>query len=174
MKRPRAPEEAMDADEIVTDEVRQRRYEQFMREWFAAETSIAPSTAASYAVVLCRFLADKPPKEAWPVSVEGLARQLRGDIDWFETLGDTVVAPADAEDIIRAFKRAGWLSLTAATKATAAAARERALTKIANEVAAKEAAKAAVAAAVERERVAAEAHAVVVGEVDKWQVRTTV
>lgn len=120
------------ADDLVTDEVRQRRYEQFMCEWFNTETSITPSVARSYAVALCRILNDKPAKEAWPVSVEGVARQLKTNIDWFETLtGVDAVTPTDAEDIIRAFKRQGWLSLTAATKATAAAARARATEKIA-------------------------------------------
>jgi hypothetical protein len=160
-----------DEDEVITDEMRQRRYESVMLDWFATQTpSIPPEAAARYAVNFCQLLVDKSAKEAWPVTIEGLSWELTNNIDWMSTLvGDQTVHPEDAEDIIRGMKKVGLLPPTVATKATTAAARERALLKIEAERRAKEDQKLTKTDTLAKEKVAKEAHERVTAEVAKWQ-----
>ena len=160
-----------DEDEIITDEMRQRRYESVMVDWFAKQTpSIRPETATRNAVIFCKILVEKPAKEAYPVTIEGLARELMSNIDWLSTLeGDQAIDPEDAEDIIRGMKKVGLLSPTVATKATTAAARERALQKIERERKAKDDFKTNKLDTAAREKATKESLERITGEVIKWQ-----
>lgn len=173
LKRKKAKGQQEEENEI-TDEIRQQRYENFMVEWFTQHTpTMRPDRMNKYAVIFCRIFADKPAKEGWPITIDGLAQQLQpshGDIDWMssdELSGQ--VDEEDAEDIIRGLKRLNMLPPTVATKATKAAARQRALFKIEKEEQAREEARLLVAETVAKEKADAEAFLQVQQEVYKWE-----
>ena len=172
LKRKKAMEHTEDIE--VTDEIRQQRYELFMTEWFAHYTPMMrPDRMTKYAAIFCRILADKPAKEGWPITIEGLAQQLspaHGDIDWMssdELAGQ--IDEEDAEDIIRGLKRIHLLPPTVATKATTAAARQRALDKIEKEEKVREEARILAAEAAAKEKADAEAFLQIQQEVVKWE-----
>jgi len=161
LKRKKAREHA-DSDNEITDEIRQQRYEAFMVEWFEQHTpSMRPDRMVKYAAIFCRVLADKPAKEGWPITIDGLAQQLQplhGDIDWMSS--DELHGQIDAEDeedIIRGLKRLQLLPPTVATVRTKAAARQRALDKIEKEEAAREETRLLAAEAAAKEKADAEA-----------------
>ena len=163
-----------DEENEITDEIRQQRYESFMVEWFTQYTpTMRPDRMTKYAAIFCRILADKPAKEGWPITIYGLAQQLQplhGDIDWMssdELSGQ--IDEEDAEDIIRGLKRLHMLPPTVATKATTAAARQRALVKIEKEEQAREEVRLLAAEAVAKEKADAEAFLQIKQEVFKWE-----
>ena len=174
LKRRKALEHTTDSDNEITDEIRQQRYEAFMVEWFTQHTpTMRPDRMTKYAAIFCRILADKPAKEGWPITIEGLAQQLQplhGDIDWMssEELSGQI-DEEDAEDIIRGLKRLHLLPPTVATKATKAAALQRALQKIEKEEAAREEARLLAAEAAAKEKADAEAFLQIKQEVYKWE-----
>ena len=95
---------------------------------------------------------------------------LHGDIDWMssdELCGQ--IDEEDAEDIIRGLKRINLLPPTVATKATKAAARQRALQKIEKEEQAREETRLLAAEAAAKEKADAEAFLQIKQEVYKWE-----